>query len=374
MSAETPLIGEEWRRWASQLPAIGCAFLGGLLFQWLNLPAPWVSGSMLGAMASRVIYPLREMPFAMRETSLLIAGITMGSAVTPETVALMVKMPVSFVLLLAAMVSTIYLASAFLVRFHGWRRDDAMLAAAPGALSSVLAIAHERNGDIPGIVVVQTVRLFVLVAILPAIISTLEGRPSTAVVNTGWLSGSEIAVIAIASIVLGWLLHRVGIAAAMLIAGALVSASLHGAGIYTGTMPSPIAIAGFVMIGTMIASRMHGITWQSLRHYALSSISCFTIAIFIACFFAWSAAALVNIRFGAALLAFAPGGLEAMSLLSIALALDPLYVGAHHIARFMGIGLGLPIFMRFTGGAPRVVADNGKAAHTGAADSDSEND
>jgi uncharacterized membrane protein AbrB (regulator of aidB expression) len=43
--------------------------------------------------------------------------------------------------------------------------------------------------------------------------------------------------------------------------------------------------------------------------------------------------------------AFAPGGLEAMAMLAFAMGLDPLYVGAHHLARFMGLGLVLPILI-----------------------------
>ena len=43
-----------------------------------------------------------------------------------------------------------------------------------------------------------------------------------------------------------------------------------------------------------------------------------------------------------ALAAFAPGGLEAMTMMAFALGLDPLFVGAHHIARFLFISLALP--------------------------------
>ncbi|MGL4323689.1 MAG: AbrB family transcriptional regulator, partial [Beijerinckiaceae bacterium] len=315
------------REWAGQLPAIVCAFMGGLAFEKMGLPAPWVSGSMLGAMASGLFYRLRDMPFMMRELSLLIAGMTMGSAVTPQTVDLIVKMPASFVLLMACMITTILAASAWLTHVHHWRRDDAMLASAPGALSSVLAIAHARNGDIPGIVVVQTVRLFVLVAVLPGLINALEKGGGAPVPFMGWLTGADLAVMTVLSVALGWLLHRTGLAAAMLISGAIVSATLHGAGIYTAAMPQPIAVAGFVMIGAMIASRMNAVTLAALRQYLVSSLFVLAIAIGIACAYAWLAATLVNVRFGAALLAFAPGGLEAMSLLSIALALDPLYVG-----------------------------------------------
>lgn len=288
------------------------------------------------------------MPFLMRELVLLVAGISMGSAVTPETVSLMIKMPVSFALLLVYMIATIYIASTWLIHVHGWRRDDAMLAAAPGALSTVMAIAHSRNSDVPGIVVVQTVRLFILVAILPALINFLESGHTAAPSAQHWLTGQELAITTVISIVIGLILNRAGLAASMMIAGALVSATLHGAGVYSGIVPTPIAVTVFVLIGTMIASRMHGVTWASLRSYALSSLSCLTLAVAIGCLFAWAASALMNIRFGAALLAFAPGGLEAMSLLSIALALDPLYVGAHHIVRFMSIGVGLPLYIRLT--------------------------
>ena len=50
--------------------------------------------------------------------------------------------------------------------------------------------------------------------------------------------------------------------------------------------------------------------------------------------------------FAQALVAFSPGGLEAMSLLSIALGLDPLFVSAHHLARFILISVTLPFVLR----------------------------
>ena len=46
------------------------------------------------------------------------------------------------------------------------------------------------------------------------------------------------------------------------------------------------------------------------------------------------------------MVAFAPGGLEAMMVLALILALDPLYVGAHHLARFLGIAFVLPFVIR----------------------------
>lgn len=42
----------------------------------------------------------------------------------------------------------------------------------------------------------------------------------------------------------------------------------------------------------------------------------------------------------------APGGLEAMMILSFLLGLDPAYVGPHQFARFVGISILLPFIAR----------------------------
>jgi uncharacterized protein len=52
-------------------------------------------------------------------------------------------------------------------------------------------------------------------------------------------------------------------------------------------------------------------------------------------------AVLPNVTFGQALVAFAPGALEAMIILGVALGLDPIYVGLHHIVRFFGLAFAM---------------------------------
>ena len=43
------------------------------------------------------------------------------------------------------------------------------------------------------------------------------------------------------------------------------------------------------------------------------------------------------------LLAFSPGGLDAMTIMAFALNLDPAYVGAHQMARYIGLALLMPM-------------------------------
>ena len=57
----------------------------------------------------------------------------------------------------------------------------------------------------------------------------------------------------------------------------------------------------------------------------------------------------ILVPFADALAAFAPGGLEAMTMMAFALGLDPLCVGAHHRTRFLFISLTLPWAARWLG-------------------------
>ncbi len=55
------------------------------------------------------------------------------------------------------------------------------------------------------------------------------------------------------------------------------------------------------------------------------------------------------------MIAFAPGSVDAMMLLALALHLDPVYVGAHHLTRVILVFMAIPLVARQTaqpGGSP----------------------
>src|SRR5205085_695182 len=97
----------------------------------------------------------------------VLLGISLGSAVTPETVATMVTWPLSMLALTIAMVSVTLSVMAYLKFVHGWDTLSALFAAAPGALSQAMALAQDTGADVRAIAMVQTGRLFVLAVALP---------------------------------------------------------------------------------------------------------------------------------------------------------------------------------------------------------------
>ncbi len=109
---------------------------------------------------------------------------------------------------------------------------------------------------------------------------------------------------------------------------------LHGSGFVHVSLPGPIVIASFVMTGAMIGSRFAGmnVTWLlRLLGVGLGALAVgAVVAVGCAIVVAW----LLGLRTGDVIMAYAPGGLEAMTILSFALHLDPAFVGIHHLARF----------------------------------------
>ena len=68
----------------------------------------------------------------------------------------------------------------------------------------------------------------------------------------------------------------------------------------------------------------------------------FAVAMVIAVAGALFTSFVAGLPFALTLLAFAPGGLEAMTIMAFALNLDPAYVAAHQVARDIGLVLLMP--------------------------------
>jgi membrane AbrB-like protein len=335
------------RELADVAPAFAGAAIVGYLFMLAGIAAPWISGGMIGALATAAIRPLPHFPVWLQHVGMLFAGVSMGSGVTPETLALMAKFPLSFVLLAAGIVAIIATSALWLIHVHGWSRDDATLASTPGALSTVLAISASRGGDTTGVAVLQTIRLIFIIALLPPIIGFLDGGPPGGVGTTQAVMGSAtvLAVLA-AGLAVGLLFGRLGLSAPVMLGGALVSSTTHGGGWVHGALPPVLAIGGFLLIGVMVASRSRGLSLRALADYFVASLAVLVISGVVAVLFAVATSAALTVRPSATLLAFAPGGVEAITVLAAALAYEPLYVGAHHIARVLLISFCLPLWFR----------------------------
>src|SRR4051794_6436023 len=176
---------------ASHAAQILVAVLGGLAFSLLGIPAAWLSGAVVAVVIWGALGFGRPMPRPLADAAMLISGATMGAGVTPEAVAAMASYPPGLVALGLGVVAITFGSMLWLTRVSGWRREDALLASVPGALSTVFAIAIDRNLAVAPIAVVQAFRLFVIITILPSAIVFLGGAGHVVSMLPG--QGREVA-------------------------------------------------------------------------------------------------------------------------------------------------------------------------------------
>lgn len=330
---------------------LALATAGGAAAWFAGLPAPWLSGAMVGAAVGVAARVDLHVPTPLRDAVFFVLGLSMGASVHPGTFDDIARWPVSL-LGLVVVVAAIMVAVMWILRRWGWDRETALFASAPGALSTVLILASSTRADMPRVVVAQSLRIFVLVAILPSIVVLIDPVPAGRAVavppvHPGLLSGpvEHLAVIA-AGLIGAVVCRRLGMPAHILFGAFLASAALHGSGVVGAAVPDAVLVPSFVVLGAFIALRFKGTTWASLRGDLAASVAALVVSVVVALIGAVAIHRFTGIGLAEALVAFAPGGLEAMIIMALALQLDVAFVSLHHLVRFLGIALMLPLIVR----------------------------
>lgn len=326
------------------LGTLGAGVAGGAAFWLLSLPAAWLSGSLV-AMVILIALGLRPvMPGALRDTGMLLAGVVTGSSITMDMLRAAAKYPGSIVILVVTTAAIMLGGQALLVLAFRWDRRSAFFAAVPGALSVVVASVASIGGDMTRIIAVQAFRMIILIALLPSIV--ISAFPAVSTLAVGVSGAADFAVSMAAALVVALLFVRLGVMAPFLLGGIAAAGLLHIAQLVHGTPPTTVGHVGMVLVGVFAGSRFAGLDIASIRPLFVSGISLFALTSALAALGAMVAWHFVGIPLADALVAYAPGGLEAMVMLGIALGLDPLYISSHHVLRFVMVAAVLPFISR----------------------------
>lgn len=203
---------------------IALAAAGGGAFALLGMPAAWLSGSML---LSAVVALLRPLPSLRRpwfDATMVLSGTILGSAATPEALTAAARYPASLLVLLVGVAVIMAATGAYLRHVARWPWIDALLAAAPGALSTVLAVAQAKGANIGRISVVQLFRLLVLVALLPSVMQLSGASAGTPAPPVETVDAATMLGVTMAGLALGLVFEARGLAEDTRLAGERVIA------------------------------------------------------------------------------------------------------------------------------------------------------
>ena len=317
---------------------------GGALFVWANLPGGLISGAMIAVgiavMAGR---PL-TMPPMLTQTVLVLLGISLGSLMSRQLLQHLSAYPLTIALLALATICSTFCSSIYLQRVHGWDQTSALLAGSPGALSQITMLAAEKGADVPAIAVVQSVRVIILTAALPLLlaltgIAPMSPPPAAAAAIATPL---ELTGLIAASIAAALLLRLIKFPASWMFGAMIGAGVLHGTGLIESGLPPWVRAAALVGIGALIGTRFARMKIKVLLSHVHAALGSFTIAIATSAIFVAVIALITAVRFADIVVAFAPGAMDAMLALALTLHIDPIFVGAHHLSRFVFVTIATP--------------------------------
>jgi membrane AbrB-like protein len=312
------------------------ATAGGVAFTLIGFPAGLIAGSMLAVAVAALIGRPMQVPLPLARVCFVLVGILLGAVVTPEMIEGIATWPASIAILAVSAIA-MFTATACYLRFvHGWDALSALLGASPGSMAQVLALSAELGADLRGVAIVQTTRVLLIVLGLPAGLALFG-------LTVGPLTPKPAAATSLAELAL---LLAVSSAAAVAMAG---SGLLHGFGLVHVTLPWWAGSAAVLALGAVAGARFANTSARMLLDYLGAAFGSFAVAAAIASCFALVVAVLLPLRITDVFVAFAPGAQDTMMVLALALHLDPIYVGTHHLVRFLIVTFSVAVAARRLG-------------------------
>ncbi len=326
------------------------AFIFGLIGYWLNVPLAWMIGALIFAASMRMLELPLAIPAHTRPAGQVLIASSVGLAFTPDAVSAMGSLLIP---MLAAALLTIvigFLVAAVLMRMTDVDAITATLASVPmGPVES--ANLANKHGVQPGPVVFsQTLRIVLLVLLIPPIMVALDGSvtdPHAALRTTGWTLPGSLLLCAIA--LLGsWVFKLIRLSNPFFV-GALGATALAAAlSLPITAYPYPVLVIAQIFLGVWLGAvfdrellrRAGGFLGAAF----VSSILMIGLCALMGLSFAWA----TGQQWQVMILATAPGSVTEMALTAKIIQEGLATVTAFHILRIFIILPFAPIIVGFS--------------------------
>ena len=322
--------------------------IGAVIFDWLTMPLAWLIGAMIiTTIAALAGVPLKP-PGRLRNLMIGVLGIMLGCSFTPDIINNASQWWQSILTLLVFIVSLAAAVAVFLNRFAHFDPVTAYFSAAPGSFATMAILGAEMGGDERNISLIHSIRIMLTVLVIPFWFRFYHGYvpgESDSQAVLGSITNfplKDFAILATCS--LGYpLAKRFSCPASALLGPMFLSAIAHLTGLTTATPPSEIVNLSQLVIGTGLGCRFVGLRVKEVFGTILLSICVTLFMLSLAATFAYILEQLIGLPFTGLWLAFAPGGLAEMTLISLAMNTDTAFVSTHHLIRMMFLVFATPL-------------------------------
>lgn len=329
--------------------ALGIGLIGGGLAHSINMPLAWMMGPMLATFVVSLMRVPMAVPMQFRSVILGVIGVFLGASFTPETFDQAAKWPISMIAVLIYVPVITVIITWFYTKIARLDPATALFSATPGGLTPMIVLGAAAGGNEQEIALTQGLRVLLLVMSAPVFALMITGVVASGhgdshavqmTLNEGLLTG-------VCALVTVLVFRKIGVPASYMTGAMAASMVLHVTGIVEGNLPDWLLAGSLLILGSAIGSRFSGVKLSVLARLAGYSVLATLAVLAFTGGVAWFVAQWLDLDFIAVLLAFAPGGVAEMSLIALALDVEPSFVAFHHIVRIFEIVLLAPLMAKW---------------------------
>ena len=347
-----PAPGEKLRRTARMAVTVAIGAAGGYAFLKLHTPLPWMMGAMCVSMVLALAGVPLQPPKRFRDTMIAIIGLMVGSAFTPQILAQASQWLPSIAAILIYSTIMIIGVGWLLRRFGGYDPATAFCSAAPGGFTAMILLGGDMGGDMRTISLMHSVRVVITVVTIPfwfRFVHDYTPSGTAALGSVSDLSATGAGVLA-ASAVVGFLLARLArLPLPTLIGPMAIAALVHALGFSTAHPPGELVALAQVVIGVGVGCRFLGRSLRQIAGVLWTAVGITIVMLAVAILFAAGLHLLTGLPFEALILAFSPGGVAEMNVITVALHIEPAFVATHHLVRLAFLLMLAPAALRLFG-------------------------
>jgi len=322
---------------------------GSIVAVWLQLPIPWLLGSLfVCALALGIGLPLGHLPNTLERWMRVAIGVSLGPSVATSVTNSAGDLPFAITAAVVVTTLTVVMGTRWFESRTSLGRPSAFLTALPGGLSMLLAMAGDV-GNRAQVLLAHTVRVvFVVVSI--SLLARVLGVPPEAdplMASLDWSNETSPITLTVLIVVSFFIAERLHIAGGHVIFPMILTAFLTGFTDIALEPPMIVKTVAMLVFGIVLGCEVASGPRGSYARLSAASVIFTIVVMLFGAAIAWGLTQVIDQSFLVLFLALAPGGIAEVSLIALALGLDAGLVALVHSCRFLYIILAGPIGLRW---------------------------
>ena len=332
-------------RWALTL---AIAAVAGYLCALLRTPIPWMLGPLFSVALLRVAGAPLDVPLPVRYSGQWVIGTSLGLYFTPHVVREVTGL---WHLLVAGAMFAIalgYVSGLALARLTGLDRTTGIFASVPGGAAEMAILGERFGGRVDRITAAQSLRILIVVAIVPALVTALDVHGTDVYVPGATVfSAVGFTILMAATLAGGFVFLAIGLPNAFVLGSLAVAIPLTAAEIDLSSLPTVVSNLGQLMLGAALGSRFMPDFLQGAHKFVGAVFTTVLLSIALSALFGAGLAWASGQHPVTLVLGNAPGGIAEMCITAKVLQLGVPLVTAFHVTRLVVLLLATPlVFVR----------------------------